>query len=129
MANTDLGQAYKLLMVGDKQRAGQIITQILRDEPHNAEGWYLASFVTEDPLKRIQALERAVALDPQHTRAWTALNADPMDETLLFSQVFVDTQAQQLPARKKKTELPVSSDLVLVLLVLIVLVVYLLVAL
>lgn len=57
---------------GDLGYAREILREIIREHP-NAEVWYLWALVTTNPQQRIQFLEKALTLDPEHERARWAL--------------------------------------------------------
>jgi hypothetical protein len=54
---------------GERQTAKQILNAIVAEEPSNAEAWLWLSGVVDDPAEQRLALERVVALEPDHTRA------------------------------------------------------------
>lgn len=69
-----LRQAASLIKSGDKAQARQIISTILKAEPNNADAWYLNAVLVEGRDSKIQALERALAINPAHEAARKALN-------------------------------------------------------
>jgi hypothetical protein len=82
-----LRRATGLIKQGQKAEAKQIISDILKSDPQNARAWYLASYLTSDDKKRIQALQRALAIDPQFAQADEALrkllpHSDLIDDLL-----------------------------------------------
>ncbi len=54
---------------GERQTAKQILSAIVAEEPSNAEAWLWLSGVVDDPAEQRLALERVVALEPDHARA------------------------------------------------------------
>jgi len=62
-------QAARLISTGEKQRAAVLVSTIIQNNPNNAEAWYLFSFVADDLKMRIEALERALYINPGHDRA------------------------------------------------------------
>ncbi len=62
-------QAARLISTGEKQRAAVLVSTIIQNNPNNAEAWYLFSFVVDDLRMRIEALERALYINPGHDRA------------------------------------------------------------
>lgn len=84
-----LQQALAAYKAGDKAAARQMIAVVLKVQPTNADAWYMAAFMTEDPDKRIQLLERTLAIDPNHAQAQITLKklrpspfTDPLDEVI-----------------------------------------------
>jgi tetratricopeptide (TPR) repeat protein len=65
--------AAQLISKGQINEAKQIITQVIRANDHNADAWYLAASIMEDANRQIQALERTLAINPNHQRAQHAL--------------------------------------------------------
>jgi tetratricopeptide (TPR) repeat protein len=83
---TPLYQAYALLKEGRQKEAQEAVVAILKRNPDNADAWYLASRLTDSYEKRVQALERALAIDPRHAKAQASLArlrpGNPLDEFL-----------------------------------------------
>lgn len=110
MARSSLQQVAYLLQSGNKEQAKQLLTEVLKIEPNNAEAWYMASFLVDDQAKATQYLERALVIDPSHSRAREALSklrpaSDPLDQLLSMpvtapapTPVIIQTQQ---PVRKK----------------------------
>jgi len=67
-------EASALIKAGDTEAARDLISQILRDDSRDADGWYLAAYLVNDRAKKIEALERALQFDPSHEMALKALN-------------------------------------------------------
>jgi tetratricopeptide (TPR) repeat protein len=65
--------AAQLIANGQVDEAKEIITQMIRADEHNADAWYLAASIMDDPNRQIQALERSLAINPNHQRAQHAL--------------------------------------------------------
>lgn len=57
---------YSLIRQDNRREAQQLLKQFLRDNPQSADGYYLATFLTDDPERKIQACERALKINPQH---------------------------------------------------------------
>jgi hypothetical protein len=64
-----LREAARLIKAGDKGAAQQILAALTRDDPYNADGWYLASMTVDTPERKIQLLERALTANPDHPQA------------------------------------------------------------
>lgn len=61
-----LKRAAALIKQGEKGQASQVLRGLLREDPRNVEAWWMLSYTFDSPEKAVQALERAVALDPAH---------------------------------------------------------------
>jgi ABC-2 type transport system ATP-binding protein len=61
--------AAQLIRAGDRAAAKDLLARLLREKPQLADAWYLVSFVTDVPAQRIDALERALSIDPSHPQA------------------------------------------------------------
>ncbi|MCA9913927.1 MAG: hypothetical protein KC496_11285 [Anaerolineae bacterium] len=61
-----LKRAAALIKQGEKGQASQVLRGILRENPYDVEAWWMLSYTFDSPEKAIQALERAVSLDPAH---------------------------------------------------------------
>jgi hypothetical protein len=57
-------EAYHAAKSGDKLRARQIITEVLKSEPENERAWFLYAKVAESRQKSIQALEKVLEINP-----------------------------------------------------------------
>jgi len=68
-----LRQIYQLIKTGDNPQAKKLLAEFLKANPQSADGWYLASLLTDNPNAKMQALERALAINPQHKAATNAL--------------------------------------------------------
>lgn len=60
------------LKTGDLAYAREILRPVLQGSP-SADVWYLAALVASSRDEQIERLERALALNPDHTRAAAAL--------------------------------------------------------
>ena len=69
-----LKNAFQLIQSGQKLQASKIIGEVLKADPNNADGWYLAALVTEGLDKKARMLERALENDPHR---WLKVGADP----------------------------------------------------
>lgn len=58
-----------LLRIGEKSQALALLSQVLKDNPNNAEAWWLLSFAIEQRDRQIYALHRILELHPGHTAA------------------------------------------------------------
>jgi tetratricopeptide (TPR) repeat protein len=93
--------AAQLISNGYINEAKQIITQVIKVNDKNADAWYLAASIMEDPARQIQALERALTINPQHERAKRALaqlRSTPAAPTVAPRQP-IDQSARSASAR------------------------------
>ncbi len=95
-----LRRAYQLLQEGDKDGAKKLITGVLKTSPDNASAWYLASYLTDSPDKKLQALKRALTVDPPLAKL---RGDDPLDELLSngFSSASSSIRAERTAASAK----------------------------
>lgn len=70
-----LVHAAQLIRRGNKKQAKKTLDAVLAGNPRSSSGWFLSAFVTDDRAKKIEALERAVALNPRHVEARRRLAA------------------------------------------------------
>lgn len=112
MSNDKLQQALAAFKSGDKAAARQMVAVILKVQPTNADAWYMAAFMTEDADKRIQLLERTLAIDPNHAQAQITLRklrpvplVDPLDE-IISKSLDNNTQTAQPVSPPKRRRSP-----------------------
>jgi hypothetical protein len=74
MSQEQLQRAYNFIKVGQQREAMEILRPIVRNEPDNADAWWLvANAVTETDFKR-RALENVIRLRPNHVKAQNMLD-------------------------------------------------------
>ena len=71
--NDDFYHVEAAIKVGELAYARECLRDILQIAP-SAEAWYLAALVARTPEQRIVCLEKALLLDPNHTRARMTLD-------------------------------------------------------
>lgn len=64
-----LRSATEAIRRRDLNSARQAISEVLRDQPNNANAWFLASYLSDDPAQQVRALDRALAESPGLTQA------------------------------------------------------------
>jgi tetratricopeptide (TPR) repeat protein len=64
-----LQQALQALRVRDRATAFRMLQQALQHDPQNVSAWILLSHAVDDPQRRRECLERAVAIDPNSAEA------------------------------------------------------------
>ncbi len=69
IADPAIRDAFRQIQAGTPQLARANLASYMRQNPENAYGWYLASFVLELPAQQIEALRRALRYDPALTAA------------------------------------------------------------
>jgi tetratricopeptide (TPR) repeat protein len=79
-----LQQAVQLLKSGgDRQRARQLIDQVLKLDPNNTDALYLAAYIADGQDQKISLLQKLLVVSPHHIGAKKAITAmqdnRPMD--------------------------------------------------
>ncbi len=69
-----LKRAAQLMKDGDRDGAKKLVAGVLQVSKNQPDAWYLYACLTDDPNKRVQALQQALALSPNHTRAQQMLS-------------------------------------------------------
>lgn len=86
IADPRFEEISSLIQAGEKDQARRVLSDVLRERPDSADAWYWAAYITDDRAKRIQALEKALALNPAHEKALKALTVlkddDPLNDFL-----------------------------------------------
>lgn len=67
--NDKLDQARRQISNDNKAAARDILREYLKENPQDAEAWYLAGQAAANPTQAIAALERAIKIDPMHDHA------------------------------------------------------------
>lgn len=62
-------EAIDALSRGEQDRAFKLLCRHLAAHPDDASGWLWLSEATDDPRKKLDALDRVLKLDPNHPRA------------------------------------------------------------
>ncbi len=78
-------EALDALRQGEKARARELLTGLIKEDQNNAEYWTWLSAAMETPKERIYCLQTALKLDPEHAaakRGLILLGALPADETV-----------------------------------------------
>ncbi len=61
--------ALDLLRAGKKAEAQSILLPVVRQDPDNAEAWYLLGFTFTDPQKRLDSFRQVLRIDPSNQAA------------------------------------------------------------
>lgn len=92
----EIQQVLQLINYGRTEEAKQVLGKILKSESSDANVWYAASLLTTDYVRKVQALEKAIALDNNHVGAsieWARLKSSPPANADWFEYVLADTIA------------------------------------
>ena len=66
---TSLKQAADLIKAGKTKPARGLIIEVLREDPDNAQAWYMLSFSVPRTDRQIYALQQTIRLVPDHQKA------------------------------------------------------------
>ncbi|KAF0108182.1 MAG: hypothetical protein FD146_1196 [Anaerolineaceae bacterium] len=83
--NSMLREAIEALRRGDRARARDLLTRLLKTEQDNAACWVWLSAAVDSPKERIYCLETALRLDPENAsakRGLVLLGALPPDDSV-----------------------------------------------
>jgi len=83
--NTMLRQAIEALRTGDRARARDLLTRLLKADQKNAQCWVWLSAVVDSPKERLYCLQTALQLEPQNAaakRGMILLGALPPDDSV-----------------------------------------------
>jgi tetratricopeptide (TPR) repeat protein len=83
--NTMLRQAIEAFRTGDRARARDLLTRLLKADQKNVECWVWLSTVVETSKERLYCLQTAIQLDPQNAaakRGLLLLGAIPPDDSV-----------------------------------------------
>src|SRR3990172_4231001 len=64
-----LQQAAELLRQGEFEAASKLLASFLQEHPGSADAWVLFSYALEDPVRKLECVERALQLEPEHAPA------------------------------------------------------------
>ena len=67
--STQIQQAAQAISRGDTSAAKRIVAELIKTRQDSADVWYLYAFLIDDPTKKQVAVDKALAIDPEHTRA------------------------------------------------------------
>ncbi len=84
--NAMLQEAIEAARVGQRARARDLLTRLLRADQNNSTYWLYMSAVVDAPKERVYCLERALQVDPSSElakRGLVLLGARPADERLV----------------------------------------------
>lgn len=114
-----LQQALTAYKANDKPLARQLVASALKDDPDNADAWYMAAYLTDDKDKQAQLLDRALRIDPDHVGAKETLQKlrpdlvqDPLDRVIEEEMVVSPEERRD---RRKLTRIIVMLVVVVIL--------------
>jgi len=64
-----LNKSLNLIKAGRTQDAKQLLYRLLKDEPNNAQAWYLTSYVASTFDKQMKSVKKALLIDPTFVEA------------------------------------------------------------
>jgi hypothetical protein len=64
---------------GDTQAAQLLLAQYIQTHPEDAQGWYLMSQLVDSKARRAAYLNKTLALNPWHERAWAEYYSLPTE--------------------------------------------------
>ncbi len=67
--NTKLQQAIAATRDGDKQQAQRLLAELLKENPQDAQAWFLLSHLVESESKQVAYLSKVLTLQPTHEKA------------------------------------------------------------
>jgi hypothetical protein len=65
----ELSQAMEALKLGNLTGASQILSDLVSQEPNNADAWWMLFSVLEDPIEKFDCLKQVVRIRPDDKRA------------------------------------------------------------
>lgn len=76
-----LQEAIAAVRRGETERAQLLTAEVIRDNPDDANAWYLLSQLVDSDTRRAAYLSKTLALDPTHERAQAELGVGPVAGT------------------------------------------------
>ncbi|MGH2582949.1 MAG: hypothetical protein ACRDFQ_08665 [Anaerolineales bacterium] len=101
-----LKKAADFIRDGKNNQARPILVQILREDPHNAQAWFMLSHALAEPERQRYALEQALRADPYFERAKERL--EKLGGSLQAANPFFPDAFQEERLEEKKAE-PATS--------------------
>lgn len=72
-AQADFAEAKNAALEGDHDRASELLDAYLKEDPRSVEAWILKSHLSTAVERKIEALEKALEIDPENTAARSGL--------------------------------------------------------
>jgi tetratricopeptide (TPR) repeat protein len=94
-----LKQAINFIKLGEKGTAVQLLTSVIQQDKTNTNAWFLLANALTDRDKQIKALENALKIDPNYTRAQTMLDKlrppEPQKQAVSAAPFVVDENFEE----------------------------------
>lgn len=117
--NQLIQQAMDAGKVGDRAKAKQLLSQVIKQDPHSARAWYMLSQVVDEESQIVYCLQKVLAIQPDNQRARARLEqlTDPLPLPVQVAPVVPDSIAPPAPAKvaKKNNHIPAIAAIVTVL--------------
>lgn len=112
MANDKFQQAVEAFQAGDRERASELLEQVLAEDPKNDNAWYFLAAAQTDPTKRREYLNRVLEINPEHKRAREVLDRLNASEEAAQSSSVTDATPEPTPPDTGSTpvEPPPSAE-------------------
>lgn len=100
-SSANLRKALNLIRQGKQAKARPLLTQVLRQEPNNAQAWFLLSYALDEAPQQEYALLQALKADPKFERALrrlAQLRGRPLSESEVIAAQKHSVPADTAPA-------------------------------
>ncbi len=104
-----LRRAYDHIKGGRKISAMQILRPLLAADPANADAWWLMANAVDDPAEQQGALEKVIALRPDHPQARERLAALTAEQEFRFDEAAGETIFADLLGEAKPKRVPIEQ--------------------
>jgi len=105
--NEKLRQAVQAVKAGEKQAGFQMVQEIIKEQPRNADAWYvMAGLVPQD--QREKCLRQVLKINPTHVQARKALHK--LEDRPPVEPVAEDAVPRQEPLDKQPEGAPVEPE-------------------
>lgn len=82
--NEILQQAKAFIKAGQKKKGGQILAQIVKQQPDNEEAWFLLARCVSSKQQKTYCLDKVLKINPQNINATDALQKLQQKQTFQF---------------------------------------------
>lgn len=104
-----LRRAYDHIKGGRRISAVQILRPLLAADPSDADAWWLMANAVDDPAEQQGALEKVVALRPDHPQARERLAALTAEQQFRFDEAAGETSFADLLGEAKPKRVPIEQ--------------------
>ena len=105
-----LQDAIAAVRAGETERAQLLAAEVIRDNPDDANAWYLLSQLVDSDARRTIYLHKALALDPEHSRARAEFDALPAAAVASLSGAAAPIEAGGVEMQPVEIELVEADD-------------------